>query len=107
MSESLSHQVSITRTTSTDADGVTRTEVHITEVHGGSPDGSVLSDATARVAKAHGCGGHECDCFDVESACDEREKAMIAALRAYLRPEQAPDCLMTRLQAVLDRCCKQ
>jgi len=43
----------------------------------------------------------------VESSCDEREKAMIAALRAYLRPEQAPDCLRARLEAALDRCCRQ
>lgn len=112
MSESYSHRVSVTRTTVTAADGVTCTEVHVTEVRGGVPKGGVLNGSPDRAAESqtHGCGPREprgCDCFDVESSCDEREKAMIAALRAYLRPEQAPDCLRARLEAALDRCCRQ
>ncbi|NEG78777.1 hypothetical protein GFD22_07310 [Bifidobacterium avesanii] len=90
--------VSVTRTTSVSGDGVTRTEIRMTEVRG-----SVARDADANAAAAD-CG---CDCFDVESSCDKGEKAMIAALRAYLRPDQAPECLMDKLSAVLDRCCRE
>lgn len=72
-------RISITRQTAT---GVTHTDVHITEV-----------------------GADEC--FDPESCCDERERALIAALRAYLRPEQAPECLVRRLRATLDHCCDE
>lgn len=87
--------VSITRTVTVSDDGMTRTEVHMTEMQG-SPE--------AVEAASAGCG---CDCFDVESSCDKGERAMIAALRAYLRPDQAPECLMAKLNAVLDRCCKE
>ena len=45
------------------------------------------------------------DCFDPDSCCDEREKALIAALRAYLRPAAAPECLLRRLRETLDHCC--
>ncbi|WP_440201417.1 hypothetical protein [Bifidobacterium pullorum] len=45
------------------------------------------------------------DHFDPASCCSAREQAMIAALRAYLRPQSAPDCLVARLKATLDRCC--
>ena len=44
-------------------------------------------------------------CFDPTSCCSAREQAMIAALRAYLRPEVAPECLMAKLKATLDHCC--
>lgn len=71
--------ISITRRT---ADGVMHTDVHITEVNAD-------------------------ECFDPESCCDEREKAWIAVLRAYLRPEQAPECLKQRLRATLDHCCDE
>ena len=47
----------------------------------------------------------EGDCFDPRTCCDEREQALIAALRAYLRPDVAPECLMARLKATLDHCC--
>lgn len=68
--------ISITRTA---ADGtVSQTEVHIVT---------------------------EGDCFDPRTCCDEREQALIAALRAYLRPDVAPECLMARLKATLDHCC--
>ena len=40
--------------------------------------------------------------FDPETCCDERERALIAAMRAYLRPEQAPERLLERLRATLD-----
>lgn len=72
--------ISITRQTQ---EGVVRADVHITEV--GEPI-------------------HE-DCFDPETCCDERERAMIAMLRAYLRPAQAPECLLQRLRDTLDHCC--
>ncbi len=45
------------------------------------------------------------DCFDPAICCDAHEQAMIAALRDYLRPERAPECLMARLKETLDRCC--
>lgn len=44
-------------------------------------------------------------CFDPETCCGARERAMIAMLRAYLRPEVAPECLLAKLHATLDRCC--
>ena len=69
--------------TSRTHEGVVHADVRITEV----------DDA------AHG------DCFDPETCCDERERALIEALRAYLRPEQAPECLLKRLRATLDHCC--
>ena len=47
------------------------------------------------------------DCFDPAICCDAHEQAMIAALRAYLRPDSAPECLMARLKETLDRCCCQ
>lgn len=71
--------ISITRRT---AGGVMHTDVHITEV---APD----------------------DCFDPASCCDEQEQALIAALRAYLRPVQAPESLRQRLRATLDHCCEE
>ncbi|WP_137652107.1 hypothetical protein [Bifidobacterium moukalabense] len=43
--------------------------------------------------------------FDPETCCDERERALIAAMRAYLRPEQAPERLLERLRTTLDHCC--
>lgn len=43
------------------------------------------------------------DCFDPETCCDERERALIAAMRAYLRPKHAPQSLIDRLEATLDR----
>lgn len=49
---------------------------------------------------AMACG--ESDCFDF-SGCDEVERRLIAALRAYLRPACAPAPLMARLHECLDR----
>lgn len=83
--------VSITRV---GADGtVSRTEVHITEtrvVGSGTTDGRDSDSG---------------ECFDPSTCCSEREQAMIAALRAYLRPQSAPECLKVRLKACLDHCC--
>ncbi len=46
------------------------------------------------------------DCFDPETCCDERERALIAAMRAYLRPEHAPQMSDRAVaQATLDHCC--
>nr|WP_308201375.1 hypothetical protein [Bifidobacterium sp. ESL0763] len=45
------------------------------------------------------------ECFDPETCCDAREKALIEELRLLLRPTCAPQCLISRLQATLDRCC--
>ncbi|KFI93392.1 hypothetical protein BISA_1479 [Bifidobacterium saguini DSM 23967] len=94
--------------TSATADGVvSRTEVHITTRQCCSGDGSAQC----------GCGGamqdaqeytqyeQEGECFDPSTCCDAREQALIAALRAYLRPDVAPECLMAKLKATLDHCC--
>ncbi|KAA8817036.1 hypothetical protein EMO90_10775 [Bifidobacterium vespertilionis] len=112
--------MSITRTTSVSTvsdDGMTRTEIHVTQVCRGPVDSAVPAVASAAAVaqsdtKTHAAhdvasGDCGCGCFDVDASCDEREKAMIAALRAYLRPDQAPECLMAKLNAVLDRCCGQ
>lgn len=87
--------ISITRTS---ADGVvsriSHTEVRISDV-----DDADAYDADARDGVADG------DCFDPTTCCSEREQAMIAALRAYLRPNEAPECLKTRIKECLDHCC--
>ena len=71
--------VSLTRV---DADGVvTRADVHVVA--------AVPDD----------------DCFDPETCCDAMERSLIAAMRAYLRPDAAPECLLSRLRETLDRCC--
>ncbi|MCH4158700.1 MAG: hypothetical protein LKF35_01055 [Bifidobacterium minimum] len=44
-------------------------------------------------------------CFDPECSCDERERALIEMLRAYLRPTTAPECLLRRLRDTIDHCC--
>lgn len=41
-------------------------------------------------------------CFDM-SGCDDLERRLIALMRAYLRPACAPEPLMARLHACLDR----
>ncbi|TCF94901.1 hypothetical protein MCC10120_1361 [Bifidobacterium longum subsp. longum] len=68
--------ISITRT---GADGmVSQTEVHITAVHHRSVDtGSASASVQADVHIVT-----EGDCFDPRTCCDEREQALIAALRA-------------------------
>lgn len=81
--------ISITRQTPA---GIVHADVHITSVEISGMPGDMGDDLVG-------------DCFDPDSCCDEHEKAMIAALRAYLRPEVAPECLLARLRDTLDRCC--
>ncbi|WEV76439.1 hypothetical protein [Bifidobacterium sp. ESL0800] len=68
------------------SDGLTRTDIEIS---------------------GYDCANHLSDdeCFNPESCCDAREKALIAELRELLRPTAAPECLIAKLQATLDRCC--
>lgn len=74
-------------------------ERHITTVDT-SEDGTVtqVTHTSVRVSTSG-------DCFDPERCCDERERALIAAMRAYLRPQHAPQSLIDRLEATLDHCC--
>lgn len=74
-------------------------ERHITTV-AASEDGTVtqVTHISVRVSTSS-------DCFDPERCCDERERALIAAMRAYLRPQHAPQSLIDRLEATLDHCC--
>ena len=70
--------------TSRTHEGVVHTDVHIAEVNEAA-NGSALT---------------------LKPVCDARERALIEAPCApYLRPEQAPECLLTRLRATLDHCC--
>ena len=68
------------------------------EDEGGRPDGGASLEANHVAMTCSGAGGEAC--------CDAHERAMIAALRAYLRPDVAPECLMARLKEALDRCCR-
>ena len=70
-------------------------ERHITTV-AASEDGTVtqVTHTSVRVSTSS-------DCFDPERCCDERERALIAAMRAYLRPQHAPQSLIDRLEATL------
>lgn len=89
--------ISITRHT---REGVTRTDVHIERI--GSFSGE---DGDREGIDAARDGGHEC--FDPESCCDAQERALIAMMRAYLRPQAAPECLIERLHRTLDACCRE
>ncbi|KFJ01277.1 hypothetical protein [Bifidobacterium subtile] len=101
MSESMGHRhIRITRSSGL---GVTRTEVEITtdelaEERIISPNLYSHDHSSQHV---HDSG----ECFDT-SCCDAREKALIRSLRAYLRPQIAPDCLITRLNQALDHYCE-
>ena len=90
--------IAITRV---DAD-VTVRQVHVVSGACGETTFSATS-ITRRVVS--GESQAVADCFDPATCCDAHEQAMIAALRAYLRPDSAPECLMARLKATLDRCC--
>lgn len=82
--------VSVTRTDSSGR--VSHSEVHVTQtVHA---DGTVETRTTRITTEG----------FD-PSVCDAREQALIRAMRAYLRPQAAPERLIARLHDVLDRCC--
>lgn len=69
---------------------VTRAVISVDDAVAAADEG--ISDAGVSAAD---------ECFDVETCCDEREKAMIHALRAYLRPQVAPECLIARLHQCL------
>jgi hypothetical protein len=45
--------------------------------------------------------------FDPDTCCDEDEKALINMIRSYLRPTQAPDCLIQRLRHVMADACNE
>lgn len=84
--------ISITRHT---REGVTRTDVHITSME--------ASDGQHHHSMPH--DDHEC--FNPDSCCDAQERALIAMMRAYLRPQTAPECLFERLHRTLDACCRE
>ncbi len=48
---------------------------------------------------------HSADCFDPDTCCDRYEQMMIRAMRAVLRPDEAPECLYEKLRMTLDACC--
>ncbi|MCH4208751.1 hypothetical protein [Bifidobacterium sp.] len=114
MSESMGQRhIRITRDASM---SVTRTEVEITTDAAGAVTTAAVTETQllsmnthphepgnqhAHDGRAHDTG----ECFD-PSCCDAREKALIRSLRAYLRPQIAPDCLITRLNQALDRYCE-
>lgn len=87
-------RLSVTSVTSVSVtpQSVERTEVTVV-AHADSPD--PLPDPS----------GH--DCFDPRSCCDARERELIEALRSYLRPEAAPECLLRRLRETIDHCCDE
>lgn len=80
------------------ADGyVTHATTTITTIDGAVPGGAAQDAATGKDGDARAQG-----CFDA-AVCDEAERRLIAAMRAYLRPTCAPAPLMERLHACLDR----
>lgn len=116
-------RISVTRHSSEEAN---QTQVHVaqvaiteTRVENGSFSQSVTQTTVSQRVTTDGPGtavvsathetriavGNETDVFDPECSCDARERALIASLRAYLRPASAPQCLISRLTATLDRCC--
>ncbi|MBT1162448.1 MULTISPECIES: hypothetical protein [Bifidobacterium] len=98
MSEQVERHISVTRQT---ADGtVVRADVHVTTVH---PDPAVHPGVQPDALS--GAGNDAGECFDPATCCDARERALIEAMRAYLRPQVAPECLMRRLRETLDHCC--
>lgn len=96
MSEHMERHIRVTRH---DADGtVIHADVRVTAVH---PDPAVRAGVQPDALSGAGEG----DCFDPDTCCDERERALIMAMRAYLRPDVAPECLIRRLRETLDHCC--
>lgn len=114
MNGMIERHVTVTRRS---ADGVSRADVHVTEHVSGLREasneledpGSCRADRTihAVIRQDRHDAADAGDCFDPSVCCSRREQAMIAALRAYLRPDQAPECLLSRLRACLDDCCAQ
>ena len=78
-------EIHITRTTTDDV--IIRTQVHIKHL------------------AISGAGSYAQDCFQPELMCDTGEKALIEELRTYLRPNEAPPWLLTRLKDMLDSYC--
>lgn len=119
MSELMNHShIRIMRSASL---GVTHTEVEITTNDAGDLATAAVSETRLLSLNEHphghgsrqthngnehdGHGHDDAECFD-PACCDAGEKALIRSLRAYLRPQIAPDCLITRLNQVLDRYCE-
>ncbi|KAB8301827.1 hypothetical protein DSM100238_0146 [Bifidobacterium apri] len=98
--------ISITRHT---REGVTRTDVHIARLGSFSGEDAGAANAGAAGVETAGVGtaGDAHECFDPESCCDAQERALIAMMRAYLRPQAAPECLIERLHRTLDACCRE
>lgn len=63
-----------------------------------SDDGPADADAVDAAGLQH--PATDGDCFDID-CCDAREQALIKTLRAYLRPQSAPECLIARLHRCL------
>ncbi|RSX57265.1 hypothetical protein [Bifidobacterium samirii] len=82
--------------------GQTERHGHVSLTHVGA-DGVVTRTDVHVVAALPETSDDEC--FDPETCCDAMERSLIAAMRAYLRPDVAPECLMARLRETLDRCC--
>ncbi|KFI73115.1 hypothetical protein BMIN_0839 [Bifidobacterium minimum] len=82
-------------------DVVVRSSVEVTvDVEQSSSSELIEEDAVP------GASGRSSErCFDPECSCDERERALIEMLRAYLRPTTAPECLLRRLRDTIDHCC--
>lgn len=98
MSEHIERRTSFSQVsiTSSSADGVTHTHVQTSE----SVDETrvSLTDGGGRRSEAT---GREDACFDVDTCCDAREKALIESIRAYLRPQRAPESLVRRLHRMI------
>ena len=67
-----------------------------TQQHG-FPDGDMDTESEEMTTANHEAeDAQDQECFDPRTCCDERERLMIEAMRAYLRPQQAPECLYER-----------
>ena len=76
-----------------------------TQQHG-FPDGDMDTESEEMTTANHEAeDAQDQECFDPRTCCDERERLMIEAMRAYLRPQQAPECLYERLRVTRDECC--
>ena len=73
----------------------------VTPTGDGSGNGGSSEASASRRGRASEAGSYVSDCFDVDALCDAREKAVIEVLRAYLRPQTAPACLIDRLHHCL------
>ncbi len=76
-----------------------------TQQHG-FPDGDMDTESEEMTTANHEAeDAQDQECFDPRTCCDERERLMIEALRADLRPQQAPAGLYDRLRVTLDAGC--